>query len=86
MSAICNGVLWLLIIAYLGALLLFFGGMQGWVGSDTARLARVALTSLGLPWNGMFDAAPVQMRPWLSSGAPVLNIVILNLLCSRFNR
>jgi hypothetical protein len=86
MGVICDWVIRLYITVYLVALFLFLSGTMGWFGSNSGPLAGAFLAPLGLPWNRMLDDAPAQMLPWLASGAPAVNIVILNLLCSRFHR
>jgi hypothetical protein len=86
MASICDWLVRLFIIAYLTAMLLFFADMQGWFGSGTGPLARLFMTNLGFPWNRMFTDAPTQMLPWLVAGAPIINIVLLNLLGAQFKR
>ena len=65
----------------LGALFLFAAGTFGLVGSDTGPLAGIFLVPLGLPWNQFIDAFPEPAWPWLAAAAPVLNLLVLGLLC-----
>lgn len=85
-GSICNWVLRLLIIVYLAALVLLVADLQGWFGSNTGPLARMMMTRLGFPWNGMVSDVPAELVPWLATGAPILNILILNTLCGQFRR
>lgn len=86
MAVICNWTVRLFTVAYLAALFLFLAGNFGWFGSETGPLAGVFLAPLGLPWNRMLHAFPRQLLPWLAAGAPIVNILILTLICAVLNR
>lgn len=85
-GSICNWVLRLLVIFYLAAMVLLVADIQGWFGSGTGPLARTFMAWLGFPWNRMISDAPAQMLPWLTTGAPIANILLLSLLSAQFRR
>lgn len=86
MGLICNWLLRLFIIAYITAIVLFFADIQGWFGDSTGPLARLFMARLGFPWNRMLDGAPAELTPWVAMGAPIVNILLLNLLANQFKR
>jgi hypothetical protein len=86
MGALIEWTVRVLIICYLAALALVVADIQGWFGSGTGPLARAFLEKLGWPWNRMISDAPIQMLPWLQIGAPIGNIVLLNILGGQFRR
>ena len=68
-------------ILYLLAIGLFIVGTFGLFGSPSGPLAGVFLMPLGLPWNQMLNVFPEPLWPMLAILAPVLNLVILVLIC-----
>lgn len=71
---------------YLFALMILVIGTFGLFGAETDPLSGVFLAPLGLPWNLLVDAFPRQLWPWLAAAAPLLNLLILGLLCRLWPR
>lgn len=78
---LCRIVLWVLIIAYLLALGLFVIGTLGLFGSPSGPLAGVYLVPLGVPWVLLAGEVPDRTGPWLAVAAPLLNILIVWVIC-----
>lgn len=72
-------------LVFVVALFLFLVGTFGWFGSPQDPLAGVFLVPLGLPWNLLTDGVPDPFRIILAAAAPLLNLVILKVLCARFH-
>jgi hypothetical protein len=70
-------------LLYLAASALLLIGTFGLFGQDRDPLAGVFLLPLGLPWVLWLDGFPDIARPWLAGLAPLLNLVILGVLCHR---
>lgn len=85
MAAICSIGIKLFIAIYLVALALFLIGTFGWFGQERDPLSGIFLLPLGLPWNRMLAGAPEPLLPWVGVCAPIINILILQLLCRRLN-
>ena len=81
MNRLCRGVLVFLALAYVLALALFAIGASGLFGQERDPLSAVFLVPLGLPWNLFLDALPEASRLWLAAAAPIVNLLILWLLC-----
>ncbi len=71
---------------YLVALALLLIGTFGLFGQERDPLSGIFLMPLGLPWNLMLEAFPDHVLPWLAALTPLLNILILSLLCRRLRR
>jgi len=80
----CNWAVRTFSIAYMVALILFIVGTFGLFGQPSDPVSGIFLIPLGLPWNLVVDLMPEPMWPWLTAAAPILNILILRWLCSRF--
>lgn len=78
---VCRVILTIYVLVYLAALLLLLIGTFGLFGQDKDPLSAVFLVPLGLPWNLFLDAFGDQLRPWLAGLAPLLNILILKVIC-----
>lgn len=81
MNAICKWLIRIVWVLYLGALALLLIGTFGLFGQERDPLSGVFLMPLGLPWVLFLDGASEALKPWLAVFAPVLNLVILTLLC-----
>jgi hypothetical protein len=68
-------------ILYALAFALFIIATFGLFGSPSGPLAGVFLIPLGLPWNRMLDVFPESLWPTFAALAPVLNLVILVMIC-----
>jgi len=66
-------------LAYALALFLYLTGTYGWFGQQTDPLSGIFLIPLGLPWN--FIDAPETILPMLGIGAPLINFLLILLLC-----
>lgn len=56
-------------------------GTFGLFGADRDPLSAVYLIPLGLPWNLLVDIFPEPAWPWLATAAPLINLILLWLLC-----
>jgi hypothetical protein len=72
-----------LALLYATAHCLFAIGTFGWFGSERDPLAGVFLMPLGLPWNQLLDNVPSPLLPWIGMGAPLLNLLLIWLICRR---
>lgn len=81
MSRFCRWVVVVFALLYGVALALFAIGALGLFGSERDPLAGVFLIPLGLPWNLLSDPLPEALYPWLGAGAPLLNLLLLGVLC-----
>lgn len=79
----CRFFLWFFGVLYFFALSLFIIGEFGLFGSPSGSLSGIFLVPLGLPWNLFLDNTPEAMRPWLAAAAPIINLVILRLICGK---
>ncbi len=79
-------LLYIFAILYACALALFLVGMLGLFRSEQGPLAGIFLIPLGLPWNRVLDFAWLTDpgRIWLTVLAPLINILVLWLIRSRF--
>jgi len=78
---ICKAAVFIFFAAYLFALFVLAAGTYGWFGTARDPLAGVFLIPLGLPWNALLPAS-------LGAGvfSPILNGVIMLLICRRLSR
>jgi hypothetical protein len=81
MRRICGIAVIVFAVMYLLALAALAVGTFGLFGAETDPLAGVFLMPLGLPWNRFIDAFPRPLWPWLAALAPLLNLLLLGLLC-----
>lgn len=84
-SFVCRWGIRLFAVAYVAALAIYLIGVLGLFGQERDPLAGVFLMPLGLPWNRLVDHAPEPLWPWLTTAAPVLNLLLLCVGC-RFGR
>ncbi|MHA1128148.1 MAG: hypothetical protein ACTSRN_04240 [Alphaproteobacteria bacterium] len=82
----CKIILWILIIAYIVALVLWAVGTFGLFGQETDPLSGIFLIPLGMPWNFLADYIPESMRAYAGVVAPLINIGILSLICRVIRR
>lgn len=81
MHRFCSLVVYGLTALYLVALALFLVGTFGLFGQTSDPLAGVFLIPLGLPWNMLSDHIGEPFKPVFAALAPVINILILRVLC-----
>ncbi len=78
--------LWVFVVLYVAALLLFLTGTFGWFGQEQDPLAGVFLLPLGLPWNLLTGALPEWPRLLAALLAPCVNILVIAWIRGRFSR
>jgi hypothetical protein len=76
----------LLALGWLAALTAWAAGTWGLFGAARDPLAGVFLLPLGWPWNTQADRLPEAARFWFLPLAPVLNLIVLGLLCRLVRR
>ncbi|MCB1387536.1 MAG: hypothetical protein KDK12_00025 [Rhodobacteraceae bacterium] len=81
MRSICRWLVRLFALAYLLALALLVVGTFGLFGQESDPLSGIFLVPLGLPWNRWVDLLPDGLAMWGAVLAPLLNLIILGLLC-----
>jgi hypothetical protein len=81
MARICHLVVGVFLVLYLLALGLFLIGQFSLFGSEADPLAGVFLVPLGLPWNRFIDGFPEALWPWLAAAAPIVNLIVIGVLC-----
>lgn len=81
MNRLCRLLVICFALLYLAALCLLAVGTFGLFGNERDPLAGVFLMPLGLPWNLLFDRLPDPLLPWLGAGAPLINFIVLWLIC-----
>ena len=86
MSRLCRAVTVGFGVLYVCALGLFAIGTFGLFGAERDPLAAVFLLPLGLPWIRFIDHTPEALRPWLAAAAPLLNLLILWMVCRLLHR
>ena len=84
MSRPCKIAVYTFLALYVAALVLLAIGTLGWFGSEQDPLSGVFLIPLGLPWNLLAQRAPEAALLWIGIGAPLINLVIIGLVCRRF--
>jgi hypothetical protein len=77
----CRLILSAFLLLYLAALALLGIGTFGLFGSERDPLAAVFLAPLGLPWNLLIDFFPDALHPWLGVAAPLVNLLVVWLIC-----
>ena len=80
----CKWAIRIAAVLYLLALALLLIGTFGLFGQEQDPLAGVFLIPLGLPWVLWLDGMPERLLPWLAASAPLLNLVLLKMLCRIF--
>lgn len=83
-SKICRIGVLVFGLAYVAALALLAIGLFGLFGQERDPLSAVFLIPLGLPWNMHLDGFSDIARPWLMAATPLLNFIILTVLCRLF--
>jgi len=79
---LCKAITGLLVLAWIAGVALFFANMG--VENDVLDLlTALIMTPLGLPWNltPIFSGGSQTMRMVVALAAPVINIIIVWLLC-----
>ena len=71
----------LLALLYVVALAIWQIGRYGLFGQERDPLAAVYLIMLGMPWVRAADMAGEAMAPMLAALAPLVNILIVAVLC-----
>lgn len=84
MAGLCNWVIRIVGVLYLVALALLLIGTFGLFGQEQDPLSGIFLLPLGLPWLLWSDGVPDVLLPSLAAFVPLLNILILTLLCRYF--
>jgi hypothetical protein len=81
MNRLCRITITGFLVLYAVALALHLAATLSLFGQQPDPLSAVFLIPLGLPWNLFVDLAPEPFWPWLAGAAPLLNYVLLRLLC-----
>ncbi len=84
MTGACKWTIWIVWAFYLFALALLLIGTFGLFGQEQDPLSGIFLLPLGLPWVLWLDGVPDVLLPSLAALVPLLNILILTLLCRYF--
>jgi len=66
---------------YLVAIAILAIGTFGLFGQERDPLSAIYLIPLGLPWVHFIDVSPEWFLPWFGVFAPLLNLLLLTLLC-----
>ena len=82
MNRPCAIVFYGFLVLYLLALILLLVGTFGWFGAEKDPLSAVFLIPLGLPWNRLMGGASESLLPWLAAGAPLVNLLLIRLVCT----
>lgn len=83
---LCKWLIRIFALLYLCALALLIIGIFGLFGQEQDPLAGVFLIPFGLPWVLALDVLPEPLLPWGAVLAPVVNIVLLSLMCRWFSQ
>lgn len=86
MRRFCKVTLLAFLLLYLAALGLFAVGTYGLFGAERDPLSGVFLLPLGLPWNQLLDAFPSTLLPGLAAAAPLVNLLVIWLVCRALGR
>jgi len=81
-TILVSGFVALYVLA-LGGLII---GTFGFFGSARDPLSGLFLIPLGLPWVLAVDRFSETQWAWLAAAAPLINILVLLLICRRLNR
>ncbi len=81
MNRTCRILLIAFTALYAVALALLAIGTFGLFGQEQDPLSGVFLIPLGLPWNLWLDGLSEPLLPWLAALAPMVNLVVLAVLC-----
>ncbi len=84
-KTLCRWSLRAFAVLYVLALALYFVGTFGLFGSPSGPLAGVFLIPLGIPWHLLAELAPEPSWPWLAAAAPLVNLLILWMICRRWH-
>ena len=80
---VCKITVWAFALLYIVATFVFLTGTYGWFSQPIDPLSAVFLLPLGLPWILAVDFIPEVAKPWFGVAAPLLNLIILMMLCRR---
>jgi hypothetical protein len=80
-NRVCQIATNVFLVIYLLALVAFLVGVFGLFGQEPDPMSGIFLIPLGLPWNRLVDLFPEPLWPWLAAAAPLLNYVLLRLIC-----
>ncbi len=83
---LCRTALVALIVLYALAVLALMAGTFGLFRAEPDPISGVFLLPLGVPWNWIIDAFPEPAWPWLAVAAPIVNIILVWLICNRSSR
>ena len=86
MSRACSIVFYGFLLLYVLALVLLLVGTFGWFGAEKDPLSGVFLIPLGLPWNRFVGGASEALLPWLAAAAPLVNLLLIRLVCTWLSR
>ncbi len=79
--AVCRWALRIFVLLYAFALAIGLVGTYGWFGQARDPLSWVFVIILGQPWVTWLGAVSGPLGPWLAALAPILNLVLLAVLC-----
>jgi hypothetical protein len=77
----CRWTISILTAAYLVGLVIGLIGTFGWFGQERDPLSWVYVVMLGQPWVRWIGGLPDAVRPWISAATPLLNLLLLFVLC-----
>jgi hypothetical protein len=86
MKRLCRWTITALALLYAVALLLWLVGRYGLFGAERDPLSAVFLVPLGWPWVLWLDGIAEPWRPWIAAATPLINLVLLALLCRLVRR
>ncbi len=81
MTRVCRFVVRGFFVLYMFALAIFLVGTFGLFGQEQDPLSAVFLLPIGLPWIFILDSIPDPARAWVGAATPLLNLIILVVLC-----
>ena len=82
----CKFTIAALLLLYITALAILVVGTYGLFGAERDPLSGVFLVPLGLPWNRLLADLPDALLPWVGVAAPLVNLLLLWLLCRALPR
>ena len=83
---LCRVLIAIFAICYLAALALLAVGTFGLFGAEQDPLSGIFLLPLGLPWNLVPLDGPDHALRAIGLGAPLINLVLLVVLCRALRR
>lgn len=82
----CTLAFFAFLVLYVLALAVLAVGTFGWFGAERDPLSGVYLLPLGLPWNLLAGEGEGAALPWIGLAAPLLNLLLIGLLCRTLRR